>query len=209
MTGKATVDRRQLMGGAALLAALIGTPLYFKLRQDSRDMRTASEAQMTMLRGVVDAVIPRTDTPGAAEVGVDAFVALALAHGLEGTLAPSGTSQPNVPHVKGAPPPFGLELLDWLSDRLEREGIADISGAADVAVERAVAAIDAAAFAKGQEASPWRKLKALILLGYYTSEAGATRELRYELVPARWDPDLPATPATRGWSSDWTALTFG
>jgi len=209
MSSEVTLDRRQLIGSAALLAALIGAPLYIKLHEDARDGRTATPDQMIMLRRVVEAVIPRTDTPGAAEVGVDGFVALALAHGLEGTLAPSGSSQPNLPRLKGRPAPAGLDLLDWLSEQLQREGVGDVVTTTDAVIERALTTIDAAAFAKGQEASPWRKLKALILLGYYTSEAGATRELRYELVPGRWDADLPATPATRGWSSDWTALTFG
>jgi len=53
------------------------------------------------------------------------------------------------------------------------------------------------------------KVKGLILTGYYTSEVGGARELRYELVPGRYDPKVPITPETRAWSSDWTAVDFG
>lgn len=70
-------------------------------------------------------------------------------------------------------------------------------------------AYDAAAFAPDQKDHPWKKIKALILTGYYTSEVGASRELQYELVPGRFDPDLPLPADNRSWSSDWTAVDFG
>ena len=35
------------------------------------------------------------------------------------------------------------------------------------------------------------------MVGYYTSEAGASKELIYDLVPGRFDPDIPVTAATR------------
>ena len=49
---------------------------------------------------------------------------------------------------------------------------------------------------------------ALILTAYYTSETGGSRELQYELVPGKWEPDLPFVPGSRAWSSDWTAVEF-
>ncbi|MBX9664658.1 MAG: gluconate 2-dehydrogenase subunit 3 family protein, partial [Novosphingobium sp.] len=38
---------------------------------------------------------------------------------------------------------------------------------------------------------------------------GGSKELNYELVPSRFDPKVPVTPATRAYSSDWTAVDFG
>jgi hypothetical protein len=40
----------------------------------------------------------------------------------------------------------------------------------------------------------FRTMKELTLLGYYTSEAGATRELGYVAVPGRYDPCVVRTP---------------
>jgi hypothetical protein len=57
-------------------------------------------------------------------------------------------------------------------------------------------------------AQPWHTIKNLILIGYYTSEVGGSQELQYELVPTRFDPDLPMTSATRLFD-DWTAIDFG
>jgi Gluconate 2-dehydrogenase subunit 3 len=74
---------------------------------------------------------------------------------------------------------------------------------------RALAKLDAEAFAKDAPPSPWKTLKGLILTGYFTSEAGATQALRYELVPGRWEPGIPLKPGDRSWASDWTAVDFG
>jgi hypothetical protein len=49
----------------------------------------------------------------------------------------------------------------------------------------------------------------LILTGYYSSEAGASKELQYNLIPGRWDADIPLKPGDRAYSSDWTAVEFG
>jgi hypothetical protein len=40
-------------------------------------------------------------------------------------------------------------------------------------------------------------MKELTLLGYYTSEAGATRELRYDAVPGRYDGCVARDAASR------------
>jgi hypothetical protein len=45
-------------------------------------------------------------------------------------------------------------------------------------------------------------------MGYYTSEIGASQELQYQLVPGRFDPDLPVKPGDRAWSSDWIGQGF-
>ena len=69
--------------------------------------------------------------------------------------------------------------------------------------------IDTAAFAEGAPPSPWKTIKSLILTGYFTSEAGATKALRYELIPGRFDPNIPLNPGAKSWASDWTAVDFG
>lgn len=142
--------------------------------------------QMKLLSQISDLVIPRTDTPGAVDVGVPAFVALALMHGMGGTSDPKSLS---------APP--DNDYGAWLEKSVGTDPAATLP------------AIDAAAFAEGTAPSPWKTLKDLILTGYFSSEAGATRALRYELVPGRFDPDIPLHPGDTSWASDWTAVDFG
>ncbi len=142
--------------------------------------------QLKLLSRVSDLIIPRTDTPGAVDVGVPAFVALALAHGMGGTADPKSPS---------APPDDDYGV--WLEKSLGSDPAATLP------------VIDAAAYAEGAAPSPWKTIKDLILTGYFTSEAGATRALRYELVPGRFDPDIPLRPGDTSWASDWTAVDFG
>ena len=176
------IDKRSLLVGTMSVAA--SSFLWGCVRRG--EPASLSRSRMTLLERVADLVIPRTDTPGAVDAGVPAFVALALAHGL------GGTADPDAP---GAPP--DNDYAAWL----------EVTVGADPAAT--LPAIDAAAYAKGVRPSPWKVVKGLILTGYFTSEAGATQALRYELVPGRFDPDIPLRPGDTSWASDWTAVDFG
>jgi hypothetical protein len=45
-------------------------------------------------------------------------------------------------------------------------------------------------------------------MGYYTSEAGATQELRFQPVPARFDADIPFEPGQPALMNDWYGNAF-
>lgn len=195
------------MGGAALLALALGIPAAAVRLSDLPDEDAPSDRQRSLLREVSQLVIPRTDTPGAGDVGTGDFLALALAHGLSGSRAPvASAAMPNL--MRHLRPDGSLRHVDWLEHELDRRAGGDFLAPKADRV-RALTALDAEAYAQGADDHPWRTIKTLVLTGYYTSEAGGSRELRYELVPGRWDPDLPATPQTRAFSSDWTAVDFG
>jgi hypothetical protein len=44
------------------------------------------------------------------------------------------------------------------------------------------------------------KFKELVLTLYYLSEAGATKELRYELIPGKWEPWIEISPDAPAWA---------
>ncbi|HZU64214.1 MAG TPA: gluconate 2-dehydrogenase subunit 3 family protein, partial [Novosphingobium sp.] len=141
---------------------------------------------------------------------------LALAHGLEGTRAPLAAPPP----ATKAPLPLRADgsprYLAWLEAELDARAGGFLAASA-AARQAALAALDAESFPPGPPLgppaafgpNPWCKVKALILTGYYTSEEGAARELQYQLIPGRFDPDAPLHPGDRAWSSDWTAVDFG
>jgi hypothetical protein len=156
-----------------------------------------------LLARLSDLVIPATDTPGAVAVGVPAFAELALRHGLEETAPESAASR------GGANDRGGLVLLDEVARDLNRLAQGFFLNLTPDRQHGVLEAYDAAAFAGDRRDHPWKKIKGLILTGYYTSEAGASRELQYELVPGRWAPNLPLPVNNRSWSSDWTAVDFG
>lgn len=202
-------DRRQLLVSGALIAAFAAAPLWFGSHIRSSPTGAVTERELSILTRVCDILIPATDTPGASDVETPDFVVLALNHGLDGTGEPAGTSTQSVPPEKGKAPLQGLFVLDAFIDDLDRAAHGDFLGASAKDQVAALTAIDAAAFAPGGEQAAWHKIKDLILTGYYTSEAGASKELQYELVPGRWVADMATPPNARGFSSDWTALTFG
>ncbi|MBU0554954.1 MAG: gluconate 2-dehydrogenase subunit 3 family protein [Alphaproteobacteria bacterium] len=209
MSEGAPWDRRDFLGAATLLALCIGVPVatvrLSKLDEDDEP----SERVRGMMADVAELVIPRTDTPGARDVGTGDFVILALAHGLSGTKAPvaSGAITPALSSFMRRD--GSLRYLPWLERTLDQAANGDFFRRTPAEREDILAKIDAAAMAPGAPWSPWVAIKGLVLTGYYTSQTGASQELRYELVPGRFDPDLPLRPSDRAWSSDWTAVEFG
>ena len=47
----------------------------------------------------------------------------------------------------------------------------------------------------------FRMIKELTLLGYFTSEIGATKALRYVAVPGRYDGSVPYKKGDRAWAT--------
>lgn len=77
----------------------------------------------------------------------------------------------------------------------------------------ALRALDDAAFATvpapaAEAAQSWRILKRALLTAWYTSEPGGAGDLAFELVPGRWQPDLPLSQSPRPLSNDWLAIWF-
>jgi hypothetical protein len=206
MTGSVW-NRRAFLGAAGVLAAALGiTPARLLAALPAAEAPTAR--QSALLSQVSQLVIPRTATAGAGDVGTGAFVSLALAHGLKGTRRP----------VKDAPVDWPLRADGslrhdlWLEQTLDRRAGGDFMAQPAAQCHALLAALDAEAFSDGPPAtvpSPWRAIKLLILTGYYTSEDGGSKELRFEAVPGRWDNDIPLKKGDRAFSSDWTAVDFG
>lgn len=201
-------NRREFAAAAATLALLVGVPVgVIKLTNLSED-DAPTDRQRVMMREVSQLVLPRTHTPGAGEVDAGDFAILALAHGLDGSRSPEvGAAMPNIASYRR--PDGSLRMLSWLEGELDQRGRGDFLARSPADRAAALGKLDADAFAEGVEGHPWKAIKGLILTGYYTTEVGASKELQYELVPGRFDPDVPLKPGDRAWSSDWTAVDFG
>lgn len=201
-------SRREFAGAAVLLGLVVGLPTAVVRLSDLNAEDAPTDRQRAMMRSVAQHVIPRTDTPGAGDVGVGDFVILALAHGLDGTRDPAAAGAAYaLPEYRR--PDGSLRHLAWLEHALDRSANGDWPGKPDARRAAVLARLDADAFAPQAGDHPWKKIKGLILTGYYTSEAGGAHELRYELTPGRFDPAVPVHPGDRAWSSDWTGVEFG
>ncbi|MEM9998684.1 MAG: gluconate 2-dehydrogenase subunit 3 family protein [Bacteroidota bacterium] len=148
---------------------------------------TLDAAQQRTIAALVDQVIPATDTPGAAEAGVPAFVDKILSEWAE--------------------PDERQGFLDGLAAfdaRATEEHGAAFAGLDAPTKQALVEAIDAETYAPdAPPADPppfFRMVKELTVVGYYTSRIGATEELRWNPAPGRWNPDLSLTDEMRAWA---------
>ena len=142
------------------------------------------EAQQHLVAELAELIIPRTETPGAIDAGVPTFI----------------------DHI----------VSDWYTP-VERtiflEGLTTIASAGPARRVAALQSLEQQAssyspppgtsvFGKPDERSPFFfKLKLLTVLGYYTSEIGATSELAFNPAPGRYDGNVDFATVGKQWIS--------
>lgn len=209
------IDRRALLQRALLLvgaAALPGGTQALAAAAKSAK-RQLDAPHYALLTAVADTIVPKTDTPGAVEVGVPKYVDALL-----GTWA----SPQRRTEITGA-----LDVIDRLAREKHGRGFAQLAAEERLAVltPHDIAALKPAAAAPTkvdpkvgrakQEpvqtrslpsmmnpsyADPgYGKLKELVVVVFYYSETALTHDLAYEHAPGAWEPSTPLTPTTRPW----------
>jgi hypothetical protein len=142
-------------------------------------------AHKESLAALCELIIPQTDTPGAIQAGVPAFVADMYAHWM-------------VPAERKTVVD-GLAALDSAAQAAHGRAFAACMPAQQ-GVLLAPARKAAGSYQQrshgmdGRLADPaapfFFKMRDLVTLGYFTSEAGINGELAYVPVPGRWDADV-------------------
>jgi Gluconate 2-dehydrogenase subunit 3 len=137
-----------------------------------------SVAQGELLAELVETIIPATETPGAKAARVHVFVDLVLKH--------CRTTSEQAAFVKG--------LGAVASECRARHG-AEFVAAPRASREELLQRLEA-----GED--PFvRTLKELTVLGYCTSEKGATQGLAYEAVPGDYRGCVDLKPGQKGWAT--------
>ena len=162
--------RREALVRAAALAGLSLTPAWVErvLAAAAGPAASLPPARAAVLAASAERILPRTDTPGAADVGVPAF----LARLLEGY----------VPAADRDTVLAGLDGLEAAARAAHGRGFAEVPAAAQDAMVRAAAEAGGRFFPL---------LREYTLLGYFTSERVGREVLHYDPVPGRWDPCGP------------------
>ena len=189
------IDRREalkrltmLVGGTLSASTVAGVLSGCTAGEgDAYTFLSLDQTQRELVASIADTVIPTTDTPGARDVGVDRFID---------------------------------KMLDgWMDDNEKARfltGLTEFAGAFErqfgVPFDRAevedrltfMTPLDIAA-SEGREMgiAPlpfFATMKELIVVGYYTSEIGATRELRHQMIFDRYDGDVTLTESDRAWA---------
>ena len=143
--------------------------------------------QAELLGTLVDLIIPATDTPAAKDAGVPVFIDTLLHDWVE--------SEDRARFL------IGLAAID--QDTQETHGVA-FRDATPEQQNALLTRLDQEAIqAREEGADPlpfFATLKEWTLVGYYTSEIGATQELQWLAAPGRYDGDLPLEEVGRTWA---------
>jgi gluconate 2-dehydrogenase gamma chain len=193
------IDRREALRRAALaLGGVLSAPLVAGLLAGCETRRVPdgvwrpralSPDQAELVATIAEHILPETDTPGARAVGVHQFIDTMLADGypvgerrrfVAGLAAVDGRARAAHSRAFVA---CGVEQQRALLGDLDRETFAPASPPVDE-----------------PEVPFFRTMKELTLVGYYTSEVGATRELQHAPVPGRYTGCVPLAQIGRTWA---------
>jgi len=168
-----------LAGTAALPESLkaMGRAVHAKVRAGM--LRTFTPHQNETVATIAELIIPKTDTPGARDAGVPAFIDVMLADwGDDDQRQMFTTGLTNVDERSRTA--FGKEFIGCTPEQ-QSEILQDLDY--ELAQLRDAKSDTSKNF--------FGAMKWLTLTGYYTSEVGSTSELHYRVVPGRYEPCYP------------------
>jgi hypothetical protein len=197
MSQSEDLTRRQaLRRVGALLGGVVSAPTVAGVlsgcqRQTGPDWTPSilSPDQNAMVDAMAETIIPATDTPGASAANVNRFIDAIV-----------GESWLEADRKRFM---AGLEKTRTRCQESYGSSFAELSGEDQTAF---VAELDEETFGEDAEAADrenpsfYRSLKELVIVGYYTSEVGATQELQTNVVPGYYDGDVPYEEIGRAWS---------
>ena len=159
---------------------------------------------VALLDDIADTILPETSTPGARAAKTGAFMALMVTNVytprnqqafMEGLRQVDEACQ-RAHGVRFAQASAAMRLS--LLETLDREQKAAMDARAVVRPPRAPVP---AATTSDEPPHYFRMMKELTLLGYFTSEIGYTKAMRYLESPGRFDPCVPHAPGDKIWAA--------
>ncbi|MCC7043984.1 MAG: gluconate 2-dehydrogenase subunit 3 family protein [Acidobacteria bacterium] len=186
LSGSVGISRREVIRRAALAAGVVLSPAWLPSidRAGVSAQATALTATHLALAGAVaDRILPRTDTPGASDVGVPAFINLLYREFMSEAERMTLTE--------------GLDRVDAASRGAHGAGFATATTDQQDAVLRTIA--------RAEQAQPqgfFRLIRSATILGYFTSEQVGRNVLHYDPVPGRYDACVPLSEVgNRNWTT--------
>lgn len=197
------MNRRELLKGIGVLLggsvspAVVSAVMADEGRQTTGGKwkpQTLSSDQDRLVTAIAEAIIPATDTPGAAEARVNEFVDLLLSEWLDeevvqrflaglAELDSRSRDQPGRPFVDLTPD----EQLALLAP-LDQEVIELRRAAKEAGLNRV------------EDLPFFGLMKELTLVGYYTSEIGMTQELLHPEITSTYSGCVPYDEIGRSWA---------
>jgi hypothetical protein len=189
------MDRRDAVKSVAIMmgGVLTASTMSVMLNSCNTSMKEGKGIDFTddekgMVNRMTDVIIPKTDTPGAVDAGVPAFIVMMM--------------QECYPDKDQQQFHAGLAAFDKLCKGRYKGNFLKLSPDKQ---ETAVADLDKMVLGKNslpdKNLAFYRHLKELTLLGFFTSEPGATETLRYVQIPGRYDGCVPYKKGEKAWAT--------
>ncbi len=189
------MERREALKRLTLLfgGAIIGGQLFLEgcARKASADVATLfEEEQIAFLAEIAETILPKTSTPGAKEAGVGAFIPVMVRD--------CYTDEEQKVFLEG---------LKHIRDRSEKEYKNAFEKLTAEQRNKLLVAIDGER-AEQEKSRPadgvhhyFSMLRQLTLLGFFSSELGATQALRYVAIPGKYDGNLDYKKGDKAWAT--------
>ncbi|ANI89724.1 hypothetical protein A9P82_10745 [Arachidicoccus ginsenosidimutans] len=189
------MQRREVLRNFALLAGgglLSGTTISILNSCNSPGKKTDgqlfSDTQQNIITELADVIIPTTSCPGAKAAGIGPFITMMIHD-----CYPEDVQKD---FIKG---------VDDFSASVKKRFSKDFISLSSQEKIQAVSQLRDQALA--EQKSPEKKTNFFVLtrdltiLGYFTSEIGATQARQYIAVPGRYDGDVTLKPGQKAWAT--------
>jgi len=183
ITRREAIQRAALLLGFALSPSIL-TGVMQAQPASGRQSRYLSPRQLDIAGAIIDRILPRTDTPGALDVGVLVFVDLMYGEFM--------TEEERRRFVSG------IELVESASLSAYQTRYGRLELALRERILQAVAEASA-----DQEKPFYLQIKELAIVGYFTSEEVAKNILRHEPIPGPFQGCIPLSEVG---TATWTPL---
>ena len=180
-----SIGRREAIRRAALLAgvALSAEWLSLAVSAQAPGAKTYfTPAQRALVSAAVERILPRTDTPGAVDVGVPAFLDRFYGEFMT----------PDEKQLLAA----ALDGIEQGATTAHKASFASLQAAQQDAVLKSIATAQ-----QGRDPSPFGLLRSVTVLAYFTSEEVGRRVLHFDPVPGAYDGCVPIDQVGR---RNWT-----
>ncbi|QMU30295.1 gluconate 2-dehydrogenase subunit 3 family protein [Adhaeribacter radiodurans] len=210
------MDRREAMlRVAALMGSAVSAPLLSGLMYscqsktsnnqdtDTKTTTVVSDKHKAMIEEITELIIPKTSTPGAKEAKVPEYVLIMLAD--------CYPQQEQQRFFKGldtlderAKQAYGTEFVDCKPDQqvalLQKE---EELAMAEQKEQRKIKAQAKTREEREKQDDPpfFSMMKEMTIVGYFTSEAGATKATAYVQVPGRFEACTDLQPGQKVWAT--------
>ena len=174
LTRREAIKRTAAMIGVAMTPSLLSGVLEAQTaaKSGAAAPRYLSPAQFATSAAITERILPKTDTPGAHDVGVPAFMDLMYGKYM--------TDEEKAVFVAG------LAEVEAASQQAGRKSFPQLAPAQQDGVLTKIAEA-----AQNREKTFFHLMKELTLLGYFTSEPIGRHVLHYDPVPGKFDGCIP------------------